>query len=122
MDGLYSHGKWAEEILNYLNQGMKGVNTMFDQEKMAQTISGLAKDYTTANIQVMKTTMEQWEKTMNTLIKQGTGVQDEGTKLWADWFNRAKQGQQQYANMMEEGLKKMDNIFNNTDGQKRATK
>lgn len=95
---------------------------MFDQEKMAQTINGLAKDFTTANIQVMKTTMEQWEKTMNTLIKQGTVVQDEGSKLFADWFNRAKQGQQQYYNLMEEGLKNIENLFGTTDGQKRATK
>lgn len=98
------------------------VNTMFDQQKMAQTIYGLAKDYTTANVQMMKTTMEQWEKTMNILIKQGTVAQDEGPKLWADWWNRAKQGQQQYYNMMEEGLKNMDNLFNTTDGHKRATK
>ena len=98
------------------------VNTMFDQQKIAQTVFNLAKDYTTANVQVMKTTMEQWEKTMNTLIKQGTVVQDEGSKLFADWFNRAKQGQQQYYNMMEEGLKNMGNIFGTTDGQKRATK
>jgi polyhydroxyalkanoate synthesis regulator phasin len=95
---------------------------VFDQEKMAQTVVNLAKDYTTANVQVMKTTMEQVEKTMNVLIKQGMVVQDEGTKLWADWFNRAKQGQQQYYNMMEEGLNKMTNFFNNTDGNKRATK
>ena len=106
---------------------------MFEQEKMAQTIYGLAKDYTTANIQVMKTSMEQWEKTMNTLIKQGTVAQDEGTKLFADWFVRAKQGQQQYYNMMEDGLKNMENLFaaegeprpngrGTTDGQKRATK
>lgn len=121
MDGLYSHEKMAHELLNYYD-GMKGVMKMFDQGKMAQTIYGLAKDYTTANMSVMKTTMEQWEKTMNTLIKQGTVAQDEGTKLFADWFNRAKQGQQQYVNLMEEGLKKMDHLFNNTDGQKRATK
>lgn len=94
---------------------------MFDQEKMAQTVSNLARDYTTANMQVMKTTMEQWEKTMNTLIKQGIVAQDEGTKLWADWWNRAKQGQQQYYNIMEDGLKNMENLFAATDGQKRAT-
>jgi len=102
--------------------GMHQPFDMFDQEKMAQTVFGLAKDSTTANIQVMKTTMEQWEKTMNTLIKQGTVAQDEGTKLFADWFNRAKQGQQQYYNLMEEGLARMGDFFSNTDSQKRATK
>jgi polyhydroxyalkanoate synthesis regulator phasin len=95
---------------------------VFDQEKIAQTVSNLARDYTTANMTVMKTTMEQFEKTMNTLIKQGTVAQDEGTKLFADWWNRVKQGQQQYYNIMEDGLKNMENLFGTTDGQKRATK
>jgi propanediol dehydratase small subunit len=97
---------------------MEGV---FNPEKMAQTVFNLAKDYTTANVQVMKTTMEQFEKTANVLTKQVIVAQDEGTKLWADWFNRAKQSQQQYVNMMEEGLNKMETYFN-PDGQKRATK
>jgi len=97
---------------------------VFDQEKMAQTVSNLARDYTTANMQVMKTTMEQFEKTMNALIKQGAIAQDEGTKLFADWWNRAKQGQQQYYNIMEDGLKNMENLFGTMapEAPKRATK
>lgn len=95
---------------------------MFDQEKTVQTAINLAKDYTTANIQVMKTTMEQFEKTMNVLIKQSTVAQDEATKLFVDWWSRVKQGQQQYYNIMEDGLKNIENLFGTADGQKRATK
>ena len=84
---------------------------MFEQEKMAQTVVNQARDYATANMQVMKTTMEQFEKTMHVLIKQSASAQDEGTKLFVDWFSRAKQGQQQYYNMMEDGLKNMENLF-----------
>lgn len=57
---------------------------MFEQEKMAQTAANLAKDFTAANLAVMKTSMEQWEKSMTTLMKQGAAAQDDGTKLLAD--------------------------------------
>jgi len=93
----------------------------FNPEKMAQTVFNLAKDYTTTTTQIMKTSMEMYEKTMDTMLKQGMGAQQEGEKLLADWMNRAKQGQQQYWSMMDENLKKMESFFN-TDGQKRATK
>jgi polyhydroxyalkanoate synthesis regulator phasin len=94
---------------------------MFDQEKMAQTVFNLAKDYTTTTMQMMKTSMEQYEKTVDTMLKQGLVAQEEGQKLLSDWTNRAKQGQQQYWNLMDENMKKMESFFN-PDGQKRATK
>jgi polyhydroxyalkanoate synthesis regulator phasin len=122
MDGIFSHEKMAQEILAYINEGMKGVNRMFDQQKMAQTVFNIAKDYTTTTMQIMKMSMEQWEKTMDALFKQGTVVQDESKKLIADWTNRAKQGQQQYWNMMDESIKKMENFVNSSDTSKRATK
>ena len=95
---------------------------MLEQQKMAQTVINMTKGYTTANMTVMKTTMEQFEKTMDVLLEHGTVVQDEGTKLFVDWWGRAKQGQQQYWNMMEDGLKNMENLFGNANGQKKATK
>jgi len=124
MDGLYSHEKMAEEILNYLNDGMKGVTRMFDQQKMAQTVLNLAKDYTNTTMQVMKTSWDMYEKTLDTLMKQGSVAQDEGQKLMADWMTRAKQGQQQYWNLMEENMKKVETHFNHTwdGGHKKATK
>lgn len=125
MDGLYGHEKMAEEILNYINEGMKGVTRMFDQQKMAQTVLNLAKDYTNTTMQTMKTSWDMYEKTLDTLMKQGTVAQDEGQKLMADWMTRAKQGQQQYWNMMEENMKKVETHFNHTwdaTGHKKATK
>ncbi|MBI5778690.1 MAG: hypothetical protein HZA49_04480 [Planctomycetes bacterium] len=124
MDGLYGHEKMAEEILNYLNEGMKGVTRMFDQQKMAQTVLNLAKDYTNTTMQVMKTSWDMYEKTLDTLMKQGSVAQDEGQKLMADWMTRAKQGQQQYWNLMEENMKKMETHFNHTwdGGHKKTTK
>ena len=121
MNGLFSHEKMAQEILNYLENGMKRVNRMFDQQKMAQMVWNLAKDYTTTTTQVMKTSMEMYEKTLDTMLKQGMVAQEEGQKLLADWTNRAKQGQQQYWNMMNANLEKMAS-FLGTDSQKRATK
>ena len=121
MDGLYNHEKWAQETLNYLNNTMKGVQEMFDQQKMAHTVFNLSKDYTATTMQVMKTSMEQYEKTMDALINQGNGVQEEGQKLMTDWMAKAKQGQQQYWNLMDENLKKMGNLFS-SNGEKRATK
>lgn len=125
MDGLYSHEKMAEEILNYINEGMKGVTRMFDQQKMAQTVLNLAKDYTNTTMQVMKTSWDMYEKTLDTLMKQGAVAQDEGQKLMADWTTKAKQGQQQYWNLMEENMKKVETHFNHTwdaTGQKKAAK
>ena len=97
------------------------VNTVFDQQKMAQTVFNLSKDYTATTIEALKTSTEQYEKAMNTLIKQGNVVQDEGQKLLMDWMAQAKQGQQQYWNLMDENLKKMGNLFNTTN-EKRAAK
>ena len=98
---------------------------MFDQQKMAQTVLNLAKDYTNTTMQVMKTSWDMYEKTLDTLMKQGSVAQDEGQKLMADWMTRAKQGQQQYWNMMEENMKKVETHFNHTwdtTGHKKAAK
>lgn len=90
---------------------MERVIKMFDQDKITQTAINLARDYATANMQVMKTTIEQFEKTMDALIKQNASAQDEATKLFVDWWSRAKQGQQNYYNMMKDGLKNLENLF-----------
>ena len=94
---------------------------MFDPQKIAQTVFNLAKDYATTTTQAMKASMEMYEKTLDTMLKQGVVAQEEGQKLLSDWMNRAKQGQQQYWNMMDDNLKKMESFFN-PDAQKRATK
>lgn len=125
MDGIYGHEKMAEEILNYMNEGMKGVARMFDQQKMAQTVLNLAKDFTENTMQTMKTSWGMYEKTLDTLMKQGAVAQDEGQKLLADWMTKAKQGQQQYWNMMEENMKKMETHFNHAwdaTGHKKTSK
>ena len=93
---------------------------MFDQDKITETAINLARDYATANMQVMKTTIEQFEKTMDALIKQSVSAQDEGTKLFVDWWSRVKQGQQQYYNIMEDSLKNIENLFGKPDSKKPA--
>jgi polyhydroxyalkanoate synthesis regulator phasin len=104
---------------------------VFNPEKMAQMVWNLAKDYNTTTIQMMKTSAEQYDKTMDTIVKQGLVAQAEGQKLLSDWTNRAKQAQQQYWNLMDENMNKMETFFSakggsasggNPDGQKRATK
>ncbi len=95
---------------------------MFDQEKMTQTVVNLAKDFTTANLTVMKTSMEQFEKTVHILTRQGAVAQDEGAKLLVDWWSRAKQGQEQYYNLMQDGFKNMEKLLGNTDPVKKNHK
>ncbi|MFH1231793.1 MAG: hypothetical protein V1709_09895 [Planctomycetota bacterium] len=85
---------------------------MFDQQKVAQTIFNLAKDYTTTTMQIMKTSAEQYEKTFDALAKQGLLIQEESQKLLNDWTNKAKQAQQQYWKLMDENMKKMETFFN----------
>ena len=94
------------------------MNGVFSHGRMAQTIFNLAKDYTATTMQIMKTSIELHEKTLEAMLKQGAVIQDEGHKLLSDLINRAKQGQQQYWNLIEENLKKM-NVFFNTDTQKK---
>lgn len=85
---------------------------MFDQQKMAQTIFNMVKDYTNTAMQVMKTSAEQYEKTFDAMAKQGLVMQEEGQKLMNDWTNKTKQAQQQYCKTMDENMKKMENFFN----------
>jgi len=122
VDGLLSHEKMAQELLNYIYDGMKGVNRMFDQQKMTDAVLSLTKEYVNTTMQVMKTSMDQFEKTMDMLSKQGATAHEENQKMWTEWWNKTKQGQQQYWNTMEESIKKMEHIFHSTDGHKRATK
>jgi len=96
-------------------------NTEFNPQKMAEMVFNLSKDYTATAMQAMKASTEQYEKTMDTLMKQGLVAQEEGQKLWSDWMAQAKQSQQQYWNMMDENLKKMNGLFN-ANNQKRNGK
>ena len=94
---------------------------MLDQQKMAQTVFNLAKDYTASTTQMMKTATEQYEKALDTMLKQGLVAQEQGQKLLSDWMTRAKQGQEQYYKMMDENIRKMESMFS-PDGQKRTMK
>ena len=111
MSGAFSNEKIAQEFLAFMDETMKGVNKMFDQEKMTQTWFDLAKNYTETTMQLMKTSMEHYEKTLDAMVKQGIVAQAEGQKMLMDWMNRSKQGQQQYWNQMDENLKKMETFF-----------
>jgi polyhydroxyalkanoate synthesis regulator phasin len=85
---------------------------MFDQQKMAQTVFNLAKDYTTTTMQIMKTSADQYEKTFDAMAKQGLVAQEEAQKLLNDWTTKSKQAQQQYWKLMDENIKKMESFFN----------
>lgn len=117
MDGLFNIEEISKEFLDYIDNGMKGAQKMFDQQEMAQTVFKLAKDYTNTTMQMMKTSAEQYEKTLDALMKQGLVMQTEGQKLMTDWINRAKQAQSQYWDQMEDGLKKMETAFGKKPGK-----
>ncbi|MBI4713550.1 MAG: hypothetical protein HY762_09690 [Planctomycetes bacterium] len=117
MDGLFNIEEISREFLDYIDNGMKGAQKMFDQQEMAQTVFKLAKDYTNTTMQMMKTSAEQYEKTLDALMKQGLVMQTEGQKLMTDWINRAKQAQSQYWDQMEDGLKKMETAFGKKPGK-----
>ena len=100
---------------------MHQIVDMFDPQKAAQMFFNMAKEYTEASIKTMKTSAELYEKSVDTMIKQGVVAQEEGQKMVADWMTKAKQGQQQYWSAMEDNLKKMATLFN-TDSSKKKTK
>jgi polyhydroxyalkanoate synthesis regulator phasin len=84
---------------------------MFDQQKIAQTIFNMAKDYTSNTMQMLKNSTEQNEKVFDAMVKQGLVMQTEGQKLLNDWVGKAKQAQQQYWKLMDESLKNMESFF-----------
>jgi polyhydroxyalkanoate synthesis regulator phasin len=97
---------------------------MFDQEKATESVFNLAQDYTATAMQAMQTSMEMYEKSLDTMMKQGIAVQEEGRKFLADWTNQVKQGQKNYWGMMNEGLKKTGFVFSpngNNPEKKRAS-
>jgi len=83
---------------------------MFDQQKAAQAFIDLAQNYTSTTMQVMRTSMEMYEKTLDTMMKQGALAQEEGQKLLSDWTNKAKLGQNNYWDMMDDNIKKMSSF------------
>lgn len=97
---------------------MEGI---FNPEKMAQMVWDIAKDYAATSNQIMKTSADQFEKSMDMMLKQGFVAQEEGKKVLNDWTNRAKQAQQQYWNLMDENLKKMEAFFS-PNGNKKTSK
>jgi hypothetical protein len=92
---------------------------MIDQQKMAQAVIDTVKNYTATTMQVMKTSMEQYEKNMSTMLKQNADVREDGNKILADWMTKAKEVHAQYWNVMDENIKKMES-FLNTDPQKKS--
>ena len=100
---------------------MHQIVDMLDPQKMAQTFFNMTKEYTESTMKTMKASAEMYEKSMDNMIKQGLVAQAEGQKLMADWSNKAKQGQQQYWDAMEENIKKMSALFN-TDSNKKTPK
>jgi polyhydroxyalkanoate synthesis regulator phasin len=84
---------------------------MFEQQEYAQAIFNMVQNYTAATSQMLKTSMEQYEKTFDAMIKQGLVMQDEGQKLLTDWTGKAKQAHQQYWKTMDENMKKMESFF-----------
>jgi polyhydroxyalkanoate synthesis regulator phasin len=95
-----------------MHQPVESFNTI-DPQKMTQAVFNLTKDYTTNTMQIMKTSMEQVEKIVGTILKQDMVIhKDEAQKLFYDWMNQAKQGQKQYCNIMDVNLKKMETFFN----------
>jgi len=97
---------------------------MFDQEKINQSVFNLAQNYTTTTMQAMRTSMELYEKSLDTMMKQGMVAQEEGRKLLSDWTTQTKQGQKNYWDMMNENLNKMSSFFspngNNPDKKRNS--
>jgi polyhydroxyalkanoate synthesis regulator phasin len=97
---------------------MHQIVDMLDPQKMTRTFFNLAKDYTEAAMKTMKTSSEMYEKSMDTMIKQGMVAQAEGQKLLNDWVNMARQSQEQYLEAMEENIKKMSALVNTDSSRK----
>jgi hypothetical protein len=104
--------------------GMYQPVEMFDSQKMAQEVFNLTKDYTANTMKVMKSSMATYENALDTIMKHGMVINEGSKKLFSDWTDKAKLGQKNYWNMLENNLNNMGTFFtpsgNNTD-TKRAT-
>lgn len=104
--------------------GMYQPVEMFDQQKMAQAVFNLTKDYANTTMQVIRTSMATYEKALDTMMKQGMLAQEDNQKLISDWTSKVKLGQKNYWDMMEDNLNKMGTLFSpfvNNQDTKRAT-
>jgi polyhydroxyalkanoate synthesis regulator phasin len=103
-----------KELLDWIDNYGEGVKKMFDQQKVAQEVFNLTKNYWTTTMDMMSTFQEQNEKVWNTLLDQGLVAQNEGKKMLQDWLNRSKQAQEQFTKTMEDNWKKAETAFGST--------
>ena len=104
--------------------GMYQSVEMFDTQKMAQAVFNLTKDYTDNTIKIMKASMETYENALDTIMQHGMVMHDGSRKLFSDWTDKAKLGQKNYWDMLENNLNKMGTFFSpagNNPDTKRAT-
>jgi polyhydroxyalkanoate synthesis regulator phasin len=84
---------------------------MFDQQKIAQEVFNLSKNYWMTTMEMMSAFQDQNEKMWNTLLEQGVISQSEGRKMLQDWLIRAKQAREQFTKTMDDNWKKAESVF-----------
>ena len=87
---------------------------MFDQQKVAQEIYDLHKNYWMTTTDLMTSWQKQNERVWNILLDQGLLTHQEGRKMLQEWLNGVKQTQEKYNTLMEDSWKKAEGAFGNT--------
>jgi len=81
---------------------------VIDQQKAAQELFGLSKNYWTSMINMMSDIQDQNLKVWNNLLEQGLVAQNESKRMLQEWMNRAKSSREEFTRAMEENWKKAE--------------
>jgi len=87
---------------------------MLDNNRLAQEMFNLSKDYWLTTMNLMTGWQKQNEKMWNNLLEQGVVAQQEGRKMLQEWLNGVRQTQEQYNNLMEDTWEKAGTVFGTT--------
>jgi len=65
---------------------------------------------------------DQMEQFASTMLKQTTGVSDEGTRVIDEWIKAYKKGRDDYKKFIDDNFKKVEDFFGSQEKSKPAAK
>ena len=84
---------------------------MFDQQRLAQEIFNLSKNYWSTTMGMVSNFQDQNEKMWNNLIEQGVVTQQESKKMLQEWMNRARQAREEFTKTIDDNWKNTERTF-----------
>lgn len=93
----------------------KKTGSGFDPGTAGEEILKLMKSSFQASFDNVARIQDVNEKVLKETIQKGKSVQDDALKMVDEFIENARKGQQEYRRMMEEGFKKLEEMFTKGD-------